>query len=299
MAKKFLLSDESVNAYGFRVLTSGIQLGNFLKNPVGFFNHETGGWWSNRSDYAGPIIRWEDVKKEEGKLYGSPVFDQKDPLGKQLHDKVEDDFIRAASIGFRIISTSNDPELMLNGQTGPTVTKCELMEVSVVDIPANKNAIALFDHDGKRIELNDTNVSVALKAGLPAEITNNKNNMKLKITAALTALAQFFGLTQGQDHEVEVTPEKLTELNSFAAKAQAAEASLAAAQNQINQLTDQVAQLTAQVAELKKPEQVPNKPTKEGDDPSINEDELKETLTDTDKEMRAWKKKYNLKPAKA
>lgn len=299
MPKKFILSDESVNAYGFRVLTDGIRMNNFKKNPVGFFNHETGGWWSNRTDYAGPIIRWQDVAKEDGKLVGTPVFDTKDPLGIQLHNKVEDDFIRAASIGFRILKTSSDPKDMIAGQSQPTITECELMEVSVVDIPANKNAVALYDPDGKRIELNDHNISIALKAGLPAEISLKENSMKLKITAALTALAQFFGLAQGQDHEVEVTPEKLTELNQFAVKAQAAEASLAAAQTQVAQLTTQVATLTAEIAELKKPAVPPAKPSKEGNDPVPAENDQKEELTDTDKEMRAWKKKYNLKPAKA
>lgn len=37
--KTFVLSDESVNSYGFRVLTDGIALDNFKKNPVMLWNH--------------------------------------------------------------------------------------------------------------------------------------------------------------------------------------------------------------------------------------------------------------------
>ena len=37
--KEFLISDESTNSYGFAVLTSGINLERFKKNPVMYYNH--------------------------------------------------------------------------------------------------------------------------------------------------------------------------------------------------------------------------------------------------------------------
>jgi hypothetical protein len=299
MAKTFICSDESVNAYGFRVLTDGIQLTNFKKNPVGFFNHETGGWWSNRNDYSGPVIRWENIKKEDGKLMADAVFDVSDKLGKQLQNKVENDFIRAASIGFRIISTSNDPTLMLQGQTGPTVTKCELIEISVVDIPANKNAIALYDADGKKIEINDSNVSMALKAGLPHEKLKEDNKMKVKIAAAWTALAAFLGLTTGQEHEVEITSEKLQELDQLASRLQAAaDTTIADLTRKLAEAQIKIDGLTAEVSALKKPATPVTHPVKEGNDPATADTEDEEELTDTDREARAFVKKFNIKPAK-
>lgn len=45
MAKKkhtFVLTDESVNGYGYRVLTSGGRKEQFLKNPVMLYSHEYG-----------------------------------------------------------------------------------------------------------------------------------------------------------------------------------------------------------------------------------------------------------------
>lgn len=77
-------------------------------------NHNTGGsGWNPDPNYSGPIIRWEELLISDDALYATPVFDVNDDLGKKLNDKVENDFIRAASIGFRIVETSEDPELML------------------------------------------------------------------------------------------------------------------------------------------------------------------------------------------
>ena len=42
----FVLHDESVNTYGFRMLTSGANLEEFKKNPVMLLNHD---------DYSLPI----------------------------------------------------------------------------------------------------------------------------------------------------------------------------------------------------------------------------------------------------
>jgi len=303
MPKKFLCSDDSVNVYGFRVITSGIQLKNFKKNPVGFFNHNTGdNFWNNDPNYRGPIIRWEEIATEDNKLFATPVFDTDDPVGKDLNNKVEKDFIRAASIGFRIIETSNDPSLMEKGQTRPTITKCELMEISVVDIPANKNSLALFDAEGKKIKMDEATLNTTLSAVLRNEQTLPKNisNMKLKILAAWTALAAFFNVETGKDHEVETTPEKLAELNTKVAKLgdletqitnlttakTKAEGDLAAAHTEITSLKAKVTELEA------KPGDTSGAPGKLGE----------ETITDENKdkpknswELKADKKKKNLR----
>ena len=51
----FVLTDESVNSYGYRVLTSGIKMEQFLKNPVMLYSHD-----NNRM----PIGTWENVRPE-------------------------------------------------------------------------------------------------------------------------------------------------------------------------------------------------------------------------------------------
>lgn len=216
MAKTFICSDESINRYGFRVLTAGIDISLFKKNPIMLFNHERMSWGADV--YNGPIGRWDNIEKKEGQLLADPIIDADDPKGAILSKKVENDFIRAASIGFQIIETSEDPKLMLPGQTRPTVTKCKLIEISLVDIPANTNAVSLFDDAGNLIELKDDDSYSKLGLGvLQTESEKFLNMKKITLKAGLLALAAFFGLSADEaknEKELEFTPEKQEELNA-------------------------------------------------------------------------------------
>lgn len=138
--KTFILSDESVNTYGFRLLLSGAILKQFMRNPVMYLNHD---------ECDTPIGMWENVRIEDGKLMADAVFDLEDDRGKKIAGKVDRGFLRMASIGLRVVERSEDPKLMLPGQTSPTVTKWMLREASIVGIGANHNAIRLYDESDK------------------------------------------------------------------------------------------------------------------------------------------------------
>lgn len=127
MEKEFLLSDESLNSYQMIVKTDGIDISRFLMNPVMYYNHER---------ERGVIGRWDNVHVREGKLYGTPVFDENHELGKEVARQVKEGFLKAASIGIEVIS-----------QQGNTIVKCELKEASICDIPANSNALQLYFND--------------------------------------------------------------------------------------------------------------------------------------------------------
>ena len=158
MAEKgifFICNDESINTYGFVVKTDGIDLSAFQKNPVMLWNHgrSTG---SDEREVL-PIGRWEGMKKEAGQLTGRAVFDLNDPFARKIAEKVEKGFISACSIGIRILERDDNPTHWAEGQIAPTVTRCELREISVCDIPANRNAVtvSLYDAGGKVVELSD------------------------------------------------------------------------------------------------------------------------------------------------
>ncbi len=136
--KEFLLSDESLNSHDSIIMTDGIRLDRFLANPVMFYNHDT---------RKGVVGRWENVRKENGKLYGTPVFDTKHDLGLMLQQQVEDGFVRGASIGIGSVEYEYDPT---NNKTMKVIS-CELLEVSVCDIPSNSNALQLY-YDGKQVD---------------------------------------------------------------------------------------------------------------------------------------------------
>lgn len=128
----FILSDESINVYGTRVITSGIDLTGFRKNPVMMYEHDR-----NRM----PIGRWENIRIEENKLLADAVFDDQDVIGAEVKRKVDGGFLNAVSIGFDVLEVVE--ELMIPGQYRPTITKADLLEASIVDIPANRNAVRL------------------------------------------------------------------------------------------------------------------------------------------------------------
>lgn len=130
---RFTLSDESLNVYGSRVLTQGIDLAKFRRNPVMLYGHDR---------KRLPIGRWENIKVSGGKLTADPVFDDGDEFAQDVKRKVEGGFLRAASIGFNVLESSDKRNYLLPGQTRPTVIKSELVEASIVDIPANGNALA-------------------------------------------------------------------------------------------------------------------------------------------------------------
>ena len=143
---RIILSDQSVNSYGFRVLTGGADLSAFQQNPVLFFNHRT---------FEAPAGKWQDLQINGEQISAEPVFDLDDPEAAQLAGKYERGFLNASSIGLRVLETSEDPTLMQPGQIYPTVTKWKLMEASIVSIPANANAVRLYDGEGKEFNLQD------------------------------------------------------------------------------------------------------------------------------------------------
>ncbi len=147
MSKKtFILHDETVNTYGFRMLTSGANLEEFRKNPVMLLNH---------NDWNLPIGRWENIRIEGSKILADAVFDENDPRAVEVQQKVDTDFIRMASIGAWTQERSDAYDLMLPGQTSSTVTRWTVREASIVTIGANHNALALYDSNGNLVNMGD------------------------------------------------------------------------------------------------------------------------------------------------
>lgn len=139
--KEAIISTEAVNSYGTRVLTDGIDTAQYERNPIILYMHR------RNFDGAGPgvIGRMEGLRKEGGKLYGTPVFDQADEYAKQIESKWEGGFLRMVSAGLEILETTDAPEMVAEGQTRVTVTRSKLVEVSIVDIGSNDEALQLYE----------------------------------------------------------------------------------------------------------------------------------------------------------
>lgn len=144
--KTFVLHDESVNSYGFRMLTAGAVLEEFQKNPVMLYNHD---------DREMPIGRWDNIRIEDNRILADAHFDELDPRGKEIARKVEAGYINACSIGAWVLESDSDASLYIDGQDSPTVTRWVVREASVCNIPSNHNALALYDARGKRVAEDD------------------------------------------------------------------------------------------------------------------------------------------------
>ena len=183
--KVFTVSDESLNSYGSWVLTAGIEMTNFLKNPIMLYNHNRA--WRGTEDEVLPIGRWLNPKIEKASLLAEPDFDMNDPFAAKIGNKVEKGFLKGASIGIKVIEYSEDPKYLKPGQRCATITKCELVEISIVDIPSNKNAVALYDQDGTMLKLGDAGENLPLPI---LKLTEKSHDMDLKDTAKLLGLAE-------------------------------------------------------------------------------------------------------------
>lgn len=135
-----------MNSYGTRILTAGIDLEQYRRNPVLLWMHR------RNQDTAGPIGRIENLRLDGTRLIGTPIFDQNDPFARQIQSKWENGFLRMASAGLELLEVSDDPSLVFDGQTRATVTRSKLVEVSIVDIGSNDEALKLYE-SGKILTL--------------------------------------------------------------------------------------------------------------------------------------------------
>lgn len=143
--KECVVSTEAVNCYGTRILTSGIDTKQFERNPILLYMHNRYG----RNDMPIGII---ELRVDGDVMYGTPLFDMDDEDAVKIATKWEKGVLRMMSPSFDPIEWSDDPKHLKQGQWRATITKCKLIEVSIVDIGANDEALQL-QKKGKQLEL--------------------------------------------------------------------------------------------------------------------------------------------------
>lgn len=116
------------------------QLDRFKANPVI--------QWAHRYDIP-PVGRATSVTVEDGMLMATIEFDEDEsnPLGRTVASQMRRGFLNAVSVGFapgeaidRRSFPEDDPR---HGERGMVFRGSELLEISVVPIPANPEALAL------------------------------------------------------------------------------------------------------------------------------------------------------------
>lgn len=168
------ISNSRLNSYGFRLLTSGADLTQYQKNPILLFMHNRP--WRGTTDEILPIGYVENIRVEGDDILGELKFDEKDDFARRIAQKWDDGIYRSVSVGVDVLEMSSAPEYILPGQTRATVTRWKLNEISVVDIGANEDAMALT-YAGKEVKLGKT----ILPDFIPKIITNEMKQIALKL----------------------------------------------------------------------------------------------------------------------
>tara|TARA_Y100000004_G_scaffold172557_1_gene209500 strand:+ start:435 stop:1193 length:759 start_codon:yes stop_codon:yes gene_type:complete len=165
----FVASTENSDRYGDVINQKGWSLEAYNRNPVVLLNHNSNSL---------PIGKGK-VEIKDGQLMIDVEFDQEDELARKVESKVKNGYINAVSVGFNPIESKRRSELPKEhkafGKRGMYFEKSELLEVSIVTIPANSDATAKqFNAIEKRIS--DLEESLAeLKHILDVEVLEDGN----------------------------------------------------------------------------------------------------------------------------
>src|SRR5262245_25425670 len=137
---EYVLSDATLDRVGDVIEPAGWELDNFKKNPVALFSHNPD--W--------PVGKWADVRVEKGRLLGRlELLDPVTPLLRHVGEAVKAGVLRAVSVGF--VPLEDEP--LKGSNSGRRYMRSELVEASLVSVPANPNALAIAKSLGLPPEL--------------------------------------------------------------------------------------------------------------------------------------------------
>lgn len=144
---EFVLSDETVDRMGDIISADGWVLANFKKNPIALFGHSS----------SFPIGTWSNIRVEAGKLIARLNLAARGTSARldELISLVEQGVLRAVSVGF--IPLKAEPIDEKRPFDGTRFLKQELLETSLVSVPANPAALQL----AKSMKISDETLSLA------------------------------------------------------------------------------------------------------------------------------------------
>jgi HK97 family phage prohead protease/HK97 family phage major capsid protein len=146
-ALSYVLSDATVDRYGDIIEPDGWELTWFKQNPIALFNHNANA----------PIGTWRNIRVDAGKLMAElePVAPGTTQLADDVRRLIEANVLRATSVGFQ--SIENVPIDPKNPWNGTRYLKQELLETSIVSVPANPAALQL----ARSLGISDDTITLA------------------------------------------------------------------------------------------------------------------------------------------
>jgi HK97 family phage prohead protease len=123
----FCLNEESPDRMEDVIDVKGWNLASFKKNPIALWQH----------DADRPVGSWKNVRIEGKQLVGH-FKAASTRLGQMAKQLIADGVLRAVSVGFRPLEW--EP---IKGTDGYRIKSAELLEVSLVSVPAHPNALLI------------------------------------------------------------------------------------------------------------------------------------------------------------
>ena len=191
---EFVASDNSVDSYGTVLPVDKWDLARYEKNPIVGYQHDVyGDDWLTKAD-PDDIIGKGRAFIEDDKLVIAITFEPEDVNAKadKIYKKIKFGSLNAVSVGFRPTGQGHmgdaergeNPDVYYYGGM-------ELLEVSVVNIPANANAIKRSIEEEIARSLKDTTIDTeAEQARLERELFDTRKRTLQTIARARLSLAQ-------------------------------------------------------------------------------------------------------------
>src|SRR5579871_3442276 len=141
---EFVITTDSVDRMGDTIAADGWELGSFLKNPVVLFAHDS---------HSLPVGRAVAVTHTPNGLKSRVQWVPKDvyPFAGTVREMVKGGFLNATSVGFQPLEYKWAEDKERPG--GIDFTKQELLEFSIVPIPANAEALVTAREAGIDVTL--------------------------------------------------------------------------------------------------------------------------------------------------
>lgn len=191
----FIASTDTPDRYG-DVVGQNWDLRAFERNPVILFNHNSA---------AMPIAKGKAYMKD-GRLMIDVNFDQNDEEAKKIESKVRGGFINAVSVGFQpleaVLRSALPEGHKYKSKKGYYFPKSELLEVSIVTIPANNEAtLTAKNYSSRTVSLVDVARSLVV----------NRHVISVEMLDDGNYVVTFAGHSEDMPEEVEEMAEEEVE----------------------------------------------------------------------------------------
>ena len=188
----YLVSDETPDRVGDIIKVKGWDLSQYKKNPVIL--------WAHDGSSVPPIGRANNVRRRYApapRLTADVEFAPKEAyeFADTIYQLAHRGFIRATSVGFLPKETmevdQKDREKMGLGAYGQVFTKAELMEISVVAVPANPAALEV----GVKQLINEGQIEKAMASRFFDQYPKDEETAAKKVRAICRSFVDFGALS--------------------------------------------------------------------------------------------------------